>query len=216
MRITCICGCNYDSNIYVVLGKIPTIIDSGTGQHSADVEEGIKKILNPVEIKQIVLTHEHYDHCGGVKKLHDLTEGKAKIIAYKEASKKIEKGESLFAKLLGGVMPKIPVDVKLSDGDVVKIGDESFEVIYTPGHTPGSMCLYSKESKSLISGDTIFPHGSFGRYDLPGGNSAHLKKSIERLSEYDINNLYPGHETIVEGNADEHVKLTLKNIKYML
>ena len=113
-------------------------------------------------------------------------------------------------------MPKMPVDVRLIDGNTINIGDETFEVIYTPGHTPGSMCLYSKISKSLISGDTIFAYGSFGRYDFPGGDVILLKQSIEKLAELDVDNLYPGHESYVEGEGEKHMAMVLESIRYFL
>lgn len=213
MKIRCIYGIDYDSNIYVVEGKNPTIVDCGTGLHQEHVADEIKKIINPTEIKQIVLTHEHYDHCGGARRLFELIGKNAKIIAHVDASDKIEKGESDFARMLGGVMPKMPVDVKVKDGDKIKMGDEEFKVIHTPGHTPGSICLYGKENCSLFSGDTVFPYGSFGRYDFPGGDAEQLKKSIERLSTLDIVNIYPGHETIVEGNGNKHMNRTLQNVR---
>ena len=216
MKIRCIYGHNFDSNIYIILGENPTIVDCGTGLYNGEVARSLKKIIEPTLIRQIILTHEHFDHCGGVKKLYDITGRKAKIIAHSNASGKIEKGESQFAKMLGGVMPKMPVDVKLSEGDTIKIGDETCEVLHTPGHTPGCICLYSAASKSLISGDTVFSHGSFGRYDFPGGNLKQLKQSIERLSELDVENLYPGHESYIEGEGNKHVAMALKNIRYLM
>jgi glyoxylase-like metal-dependent hydrolase (beta-lactamase superfamily II) len=216
MKIHCIYGHSYDSNIYIITGEKPTIIDSGTGLFNREVTSNIKKIVDPKTIKQIILTHEHFDHAGGVKKIYDLTERNAKIIAHQNASGKIERGESIFARMLGGIMPKMPVDVKLNEGDTIVIGDETFEVFHTPGHTSGSMCLYSKTSKSLFSGDTVFSHGSFGRYDLPGGDLDLLRKSIERLAKLDIVNLYPGHETVVEGDGNRHMKMTLKNTEYLM
>jgi len=216
MKIHCIYGRNYDSNIYVITGENPTIIDCGTGLHNEEVVRDINKIVDPTSIKQIILTHEHFDHCGGVKKLRDLTSGNAKILSYDNAADKIERGESIFARLIGGVMPKMPVDVRLIDGNTINIGDETFEVIYTPGHTPGSMCLYSKISKSLISGDTIFAYGSFGRYDFPGGDVILLKQSIEKLAELDVDNLYPGHESYVEGEGEKHMAMVLESIRYFL
>jgi len=212
MHVNCIYGHNFDSNIYVITGEKPTIIDCGTGLNNEMVVRDIKKLVDPVSIKQIVITHEHFDHCGGVRKLFEITENNAGIIAHKEASYKIERGKSDFAKMLGGVMPKIPVDVKVNDGDVIVVGDEKFEVLHTPGHTPGSMCLYSKESKTLISGDTVFSDGWFGRYDFPGGDKHLLKQSIERLAKLDVINLYPGHESIVEGDGKKHMIMVLKNI----
>jgi len=216
MQIHCIYGHDFDSNIYIILGENPTIIDCGTGLYDNEVVGSLKKIIDPTLIKQIILTHEHFDHCGGVKGLYNITSRKTKIIAHSNASNKIEKGESQFAKMLGGAMPKMPVDVKLKERDSIKIGDETFEVLYTPGHTPGCMCLYSKASKSLISGDTVFSHGSFGRYDFPGGNLEQLKQSIQRLSELDIEKLYPGHESYIEEDGNEHMAMTLKNIRYLM
>ncbi len=216
MEIHCIYGRDWDSNVYIILGEKPTIIDTGTGLHSKEVMNKITEFIDLKKITQIILTHEHFDHCGGVKHLFDATDNKAIIMAHIDASKKIERGESHFARMLGSTMPKIPIDVKLKEGDILKIGDESFTVLHTPGHTPGCICLYSEKSKSLISGDTIFSNGSFGRYDLPGGNLDHLRKSIERLSKFDIENLYPGHETIVEGDGNKHMTMTLKNIQYLM
>jgi glyoxylase-like metal-dependent hydrolase (beta-lactamase superfamily II) len=215
MKIHCIYGIDYDSNVYVINGEIPTVIDTGTGLHQEYVSENIKKHVDPKEIRQIIITHEHFDHCGGVKEIHEMTNGKAKIIAHEKASDKIEHGKSDFAIMLGSKMPNMPVDVKLKEGDAIKIGDETFTVFHTPGHSPGSLCLYSKSSKSLISGDTIFPFGSFGRYDFPGGDAGQLRISIERLSKLDVMNLYPGHETVVEGDGDNHIKMTLQNTEYL-
>jgi hydroxyacylglutathione hydrolase len=113
-------------------------------------------------------------------------------------------------------MPKMKVDVKLKNADEIKIGDEIFGVIHTPGHTPGGLCLYSNKSKSLFSGDTIFSYGSFGRYDFPEGDAVQLKNSIERLAKLDILNIYPGHEIVVEGDGNKHMKMTLKNIRSMI
>ena len=58
-------GRNYDSNVYVMVGKIPTVVDTRTGFYSKEIIETIKKFIDPTEIKQILLTHEHYDHVGG-------------------------------------------------------------------------------------------------------------------------------------------------------
>jgi hydroxyacylglutathione hydrolase len=216
MKIHCIYGRNFDSNIYVVLGEKTTIVDTGTGLQNKEVVGDIKKLINPAAINQIIITHEHFDHCGGIKKIFEITDGKAKIMAHGNASEKIERGESEFAKMLGGVMPKVPVDIKLKDGDTIIVGDETFEVLHTPGHTPGCICLYSKTSRSLISGDTVFSHGSFGRYDFPGGDADILRQSIERLAKLDVANLYPGHESIVEGDGKKHMNMVLRNIRSII
>lgn len=216
MKIYCIYGINYDSNIYIITGKIPTIIDCGTGLNQRYVEDKIREIINSKEILQVILTHEHYDHCGGLKKIYELSNKNVKVFAHNLASDKIERGESDFARILGGVMPKMHVDIKLNNKENLHIGDEDFLIIHTPGHTPGCICLYSKQSKSLFSGDTVFAYGSFGRYDFQGGDACLLKDSIQNLSKLDIKNLYPGHETIVTGDGNIHIKKSLENISYII
>jgi len=212
MTIISIIGVGYDSNIFLIKGKNSTIIDTGTGLHQKYVEEKIKENIEPTEIKNIILTHEHYDHCGGVKKIFELTNGKAQVYAHKNATDKIQSGTSDFARMLGGSMPKMNVDKQLSDNDKLMIGDDEYITIYTPGHTPGSICLYSKKNQTLFSGDTIFPYGYFGRYDFPGGSFEQLKQSIEKISRLDVERLYPGHESIIEKDANSHIKKSYENI----
>ncbi len=215
MKIECIVGRGYDSNIYIVTGKKNTIIDCGTGQNHEKVKKEIKKIIDPSKITQIILTHEHYDHVGGVKKIKEMTDKNSKIMAHPKAAEKIEKGESIFASLIGGEMPKVAVDLKIDDKDTITIGDSDFEVYHTPGHTKGSICLYNKKEKILFTGDTVFAYGSFGRTDLPGGSTEDLKKSIERLSNLEIYDIYPGHENYIQKDGKRHLKLSLENIKNM-
>lgn len=93
------------------------------------------------------------------------------------------------------------VDVELEDGD--KIGN--FEVIHTPGHTSGGICLWDGEN--LISGDTIFAGGGVGRMDI-GGDYNDMKSSVEKLTKLDVVNIYPGHGPIVEKNGKDHIKLS--------
>lgn len=214
MEIYSIIGTGYDSNIFVIPGKKPTVIDTGTGMHKQNVLNQIEKYIDISSLSQIILTHEHFDHTGGVKQLYDVSDNKPTIIAHQEAATKIERGESMFARMLGGTMPKMLVDQKVSGGESVLIGDKEYEIISTPGHTPGCICLYNTHTKTLFSGDTIFANGSFGRTDLPGGNSSELKQSIQTLSTLSIDRLYPGHELIVEQNAQAHVKMALKNVNY--
>jgi len=215
MKIEFVPGIDYDSNIYVIDGKKPTIIDCGTGINHNRTIEKIKTYIDLKKISQIILTHEHFDHTGGIRKIKEEIGKNVKIISHKLAAEKIESGKSNFARMLGTEMKSIPVDIKIENEQKMIIGDETWDIYYTPGHSPGCISLYEKNSKSLISGDTIFSQGYFGRYDLPGGDPHLLKKSINRLSKLDIENLYPGHENIVEKNAEEHIKKTLQNIRYI-
>jgi len=216
MDIFTIPGREYDSNVYVVVGKIPTIIDTGTGFNTRMILETIQSIVKLNRIQQILLTHEHYDHVGGVKNIIQASKGKAKIFAHKDVVSKLKEGKSTFAEMLGGVMPKLKVNVPLSDREQIIIGDQPFEVLFTPGHSIGSLCFYSKKSQILFSGDTIFAHGGFGRYDFPGGDFNLLLNSIEQLAVIDIKNLYPGHGPIIEQQGKSHILKTLHNIRSLM
>lgn len=216
MNIFIIPGENYDSNIYVVVGEITTIIDTGTGFYTRTVIETIQRMIKPNLIQQVLLTHEHYDHVGGIQDIVQASGGKAKIFAHKDVISKLKEGKSLFAEMLGGVMPRIKVDIPLSNSDELIIGDQLFEVLFTPGHSVGSLCFYNKKTHILFSGDTIFADGGFGRYDFPGGDFQRLLNSIEQLATLNITNLYPGHGPIVEQHGNDHVLKTLYNIRSLI
>ncbi len=216
MDIFTIPGKDYDSNVYVIVGETPTIIDTGTGFQSHMIIEAIKKKININKIRQIFLTHEHYDHVGGVQDILQATRGSARIFAHKDIVSKLKEGKSTFAEMLGGVMPNIEVDVPLTENTQITVGDESYQVLVTPGHSIGSLCFYSKKNEVLFSGDTIFANGGFGRYDFPGGDFRSLLHSIERLSTLNIKNLYPGHGSIVETCGRDHVLAALSNIRSLI
>ncbi|MBN2599035.1 MAG: MBL fold metallo-hydrolase [Candidatus Thermoplasmatota archaeon] len=216
MDICTIPGKDYDSNVYVIRGKIPTIIDTGTGFYSRMILETIGTILPLPQVKQIVLTHEHYDHVGGVLDFVQATKGTARILAHKDIVLKLMEGKSTFAEMLGGVMPRIEVDVPLSDEMHITMGDETVQVLLTPGHSIGSLCLYDKEQGVLFSGDTVFAYGGFGRYDFPGGDFQLLLHSIERLATLSITKLYPGHGPAIETQGATHVLKSLQNIRSLM
>ena len=92
----------------------------------------------------------------------------------------------------------------LNDGD--RVGE--FVVIHTPGHTRGSICLYREDDGALIAGDTLFPHGSFGRTDLPTGSHTDLITSINRLAGLKIESLWCGHDMPVPSGAMRDVLLS--------
>jgi glyoxylase-like metal-dependent hydrolase (beta-lactamase superfamily II) len=185
-------------------------------EYAIIVFEEIQKIITLNQIQQILLTHEHYDHVGGAHDILQASKGRAKIFAHKDAVSKLKEGKSTFAEMLGGKMTKLKVDVLLSGGEELTIGDLPFEVLITPGHSIGSLCFYSKSKKVLFSGDTIFADGGFGRYDFPGGDFNKLMNSIERLANLNVSNLYPGHGCIVEHHGKEHILKSLSNIRSLI
>jgi len=146
MDIFTINGREYDSNIYVITGENPTIIDAGTGFHTKAIQTMIKTYVDPLNINQIILTHEHFDHVGGAKDLMNFTKDHAKIIAHTAAAEKLKTGKSTFAEMLGGKMSTLIVDTLLSGNEHLIIGDETFQVIFTPGHSlAASVYIIKKE-----------------------------------------------------------------------
>ena len=170
-NVTMIEGIGFDSNIYIF---DDVIVDTGTGENFEYVLNSIKNAgFNIAEdIKQIVNTHCHFDHIGGNRFFN------AKIAIHEADAPALENGDinATAAYMFGKPLEPVKVDLHLKEGD--KIND--FEVIHTPGHTIGGICLYDGET--LISGDTVFADGGFGRFDI-GGDINLLKASIEKLSE---------------------------------
>lgn len=124
------------------------------------------------KLKYIINTHSHSDHTAGNIELRSMF--KAKIVGHK--------------------LSRINVDLKVVDGDIIRIGSVAIEVIYTPGHTPDSICLLL-ENQKLLTGDTLFVR-ECGRTDMPGGNSKDMYNSLfnKILKLDDDVEVYPGHD----------------------
>ncbi len=186
---------------YIVTGKTAPdamIIDPGADAKTliAFLEE---RHLTP---KIIVITHGHGDHIGanaGLKKAFP----DIQICVHEEDQDMLPypaKNLSILAAFYGGATVRSPsADQLLKDGDKITIDRDTFEVIHTPGHTPGGICLYHKNIENgelpvLFSGDSLFKEG-IGRTDFPGCNQEKLIRSIkERLFVLDEKTVvYPGH-----------------------
>lgn len=143
------------------------------------------------KVEFVINTHGHSDHTAGNRAVIDATG--AKLCIHEADAKKIgsliSKG---ITKVLGGG-PSPKADVLLKDGDVIEIGKSRLEVIHTPGHTTGGICLYG--GGNVFTGDSLFV-GAVGRTDLPGGSSRRLLESI-RTRLYTLpeeTTVYPGHD----------------------
>ncbi len=180
------------------------VIDPG-GEAEKIVAHMVETNLKP---RGIVCTHGHLDHIGAILHIKDyyLEKGvlikvaahidDARYFGPEAKSVHIEslKGipENLFDELNIPLHQLPAVDILLSEGDTVF--DSSLSVIHTPGHTPGSICLYSETQGFLFSGDTLF-FESIGRTDLPGGNSDAIIESINNkvMILPDETRVLPGH-----------------------
>ena len=138
----------------------------------------------------ILLTHAHFDHMLAVDAWRK--EGSIPLyVGAQDADALGDANKNAYRLFYGTDEGTAPAEHLLSEGDRIPLGDEALTVLTTPGHTPGSLCLYA--SGILISGDTLFA-GSIGRDDLPGGDGARLSGSLARLMALPEDPaVYPGH-----------------------
>ncbi len=194
-------GIEPDCNVYLIDGEL--IVDAGTGLYFGDMKGQIEAACDPANIKLLINTHCHFDHTGANKKFRDWL--KLSVAVHSADKKAVETGRGTMAELFGQQSRVMTVDKILRTGSTIKTTNFVFEVMPTPGHTPGSICLYEANKKILISGDTLFEN-AVGRTDLPGGSQDQLMTSLKRLSQMHIEYLLPGHGSPKLGGVDFLIK----------
>jgi hydroxyacylglutathione hydrolase len=143
-------------------------------------------------VKQIIVTHAHIDHVGGAMKLKHLT---GAPILLNQNDYALLRMLDVQASWIGMAAPEaVNIDASVGSGDKVQAGGLVADVLHTPGHTDGSICLYFAPEKKLIAGDTLFA-GSIGRTDLPGGSYEKIMRSLHGpvLALPDETVVVPGH-----------------------
>jgi glyoxylase-like metal-dependent hydrolase (beta-lactamase superfamily II) len=197
-----------DSNTYVIKGSPGIIIDPGSPQYLPALTGNLQGDgIQPEDINLIVNTNLHGDHCWGNEAFKEISG--AKILCHPLQKKFWNTTIIETAKLFGLPPMEFTEDGYLDDSEL-DAGDIEFELILSPGHSPDSICFYSRKDKTLICGDVMFNQNT-GRVDLPGGNADELKQSIEKLSQLPIEYLLPGHMGIV--TSTEKVRLNFEFVK---
>lgn len=181
----------YSSNSYLLLGSfnkiedINTIIDTGYDDYISSHIDSINTGVGKKAVEKIILTHNHFDHSGGVDYLRN---------KYNAQCMAFLKGKN--------------IDATLNDGEEIKLADSVFKVIHTPGHSQDSICLYCKEEKVLFSGDT-----PIRIYAKDATYSPDFLESVEKLSRLNIRVVYPGHGEPINENPEKIIRNTLKVLK---
>jgi glyoxylase-like metal-dependent hydrolase (beta-lactamase superfamily II) len=192
--VALIIGDGLCSNIYVIGKKEATIIDTGVGNRSNPIFPQLNELgIKPENIKQVILTHAHHDHAMGTYLI--LQSADPKIYVHEKDTQYVA---SSFGKAL----------VKKRKGEIIETELWPLTIHWTPGHTEGSICLYNSKNKILVSGDTVFPDGYYGRYDGESGSLESIIKSLKKLTELDCEIMLPGHGSPVFQDANSHILLS--------
>jgi hydroxyacylglutathione hydrolase len=179
------CNCTLLANLET---REAIVIDPG--DEIADILARLAR--RQLTLKQIIVTHAHIDHIGGAAQLRRIT---GAPVLFHQADLPILGMMEMQAAWIGVATPEqTALDQSADDGLSAGIAGLEAEVIHTPGHTPGSICLHFPKQELLLAGDTLFA-GSVGRTDLPGGDTHALLRSIHtRLMILPENTLVvPGH-----------------------
>ena len=170
-----------NSNIYLILLEKPIVIDTGNRADRKLVEQFLPKVVDLDKVEKVIFTHLHYDHIGNF----DLFPN-AKFYASQKEIESFRK-DPFGTVLSEDILEKFKVDL------LPITSDENFEIIETPGHTTGSICIWFEKEKILFSGDTLLKSG-YGRTDLPTSKPEEIQKSILKLVNYNYKYLATGHE----------------------
>lgn len=210
-RIKVDVGTMLGENCYIIQDektKETMIIDPGN--LSDELEEMLEAL--EIKLKYIVLTHCHADHITGATQIKQKYGGK--ILIHREDAEGLAKPEINLCYYIGIDDVSINADARLNDSDLLHIDGLEFKVIYTPGHTNGSICLYCEKEGLLFSGDTLF-RGAWGRTDLPTSSFEKVINSItdKLMTLPDDTIVYPGHgkSTIIQEEKPIYLEMKQKD-----
>jgi glyoxylase-like metal-dependent hydrolase (beta-lactamase superfamily II) len=180
----------YSCNAYLICGDwnalddVNTLIDTGTDDFIYEELQNLSTGLGKRRIEQIILTHEHFDHSGGLDFF--IKQYNPTVIALSQS---------------------LAITQKAYDGQQVKVGDRDAQIFLTPGHSSDSICIYVPQEKTLFSGDTpLFIKSSGGTY------TRDYVTALERLLKLDIQTIYSGHDYPIIGNAQDMLIFTYNNV----
>jgi len=200
------------SNIYV-LEEGRTLVDLG---NFAGLVAELKEHYPQAQVERVIFTHAHFDHIGGLGEI--LTHWKPQIIIHKVELEGALPGGTTLKKAFQEM--GIEDFMELEGNEDIELCDRKLRVLYTPGHTPGSISLYDLEKRVLFSGDTAFPMMGeeilLTAPDPKGGSLQELAESIRMLVHLEIQAMLPGHLFPVWENVREHLKRTYFELQLQL
>jgi glyoxylase-like metal-dependent hydrolase (beta-lactamase superfamily II) len=202
------------SHVYLIKGNTKNVlIDTGVASRFEVLKDRFAELdMRVKDVNLIVLTHEHYDHIGATAFFHNT----AVVAAHRLAANKLELQDEFVTFRKYRDQPSKPfwVDIWLENGSIIDLGKYELQVIHTPGHTSGCICLYEPRAGLLFTGDTVFAGGTLSEIAV-GGNVSDYVNSIRRLSNLKMKQLYPGHGR-VSGTPDEDLPKAIIYAQTML
>jgi len=183
-------GTIYSSNAYLIRGDwnriedVNTLVDVGRDPVTMGKIRSIATGVGKRAVEQVILTHAHFDHIGLLPAIR-----------------------AAFHPEVRAWSSRVAPDLTLKDGDLLRCGDRTFEVIYTPGHSQDSICLYCEEEGVLFVGDTpVVIRSDQGTYE-PG-----FIRALERLCAKKVETIYFGHREPVIAGGHELICASLRNV----
>lgn len=181
----------YTCFAYLILGEwnriedINTLVDVGNDAYILDQIGELNTGVGKYPIEQVILTHNHFDHSGGLSEVNKRFPVKVKAWA-----------------------AGIGIHHQLHDGEIIRMGDCYFEVIHFPGHSFDSICLYCKQEKVLFSGDSLINIRTFG-----GSYIQEFVEVLERLNTLDIEAIYSGHDQPILQDGWKILRRSVGNVR---
>lgn len=207
-------GVDKSSHSYVVKGdRMNILIDSGIDSKFSFLQKSLLKIgLKVRDIDVVVNTHEHFDHIGANRYFQE----SAIIAAHRFAATKMAVNDKYVTLYQSGDANELSLYVHLwlESKSRFDLGNYTLDIIHTPGHTSGSICIYETSKKFLFTGDMIFAGGVLS-YIAESGSVGDYINSIMSLNTRRIEQIYPGHGKISD-NPDNDMKTAIENAKDFL
>jgi hydroxyacylglutathione hydrolase len=189
------------------------LIDAG--MNSDLIIKQLEKYIELTDLELIILTHCHYDHTAAAAAI--VKKSGAKVGIHRDDLEGVNDEYFSVSILFGDSAPAVKPTITYKEGDKIEIGNgENLEVIHTPGHSKGSICLYEPVSKSLFSGDTVFTSGGFGRMDFEGSEPDKMLGSVGKLIKLDVKNLYSGHGAPTDKDGNNQIMASYTMLKVMI
>jgi glyoxylase-like metal-dependent hydrolase (beta-lactamase superfamily II) len=189
------------------------LIDAHVASMSEEVIERIQEVIPLDHLKTVILTHGHMDHIGAAHHIQEKT--KASIAVHIADAQYVEEPWTMFLTLyqdlgvtkqnyddfqsMTGDKP-VKVSNPLHHGDTIQVGSVELQIHHTPGHSPGSICIYDPKSKMMFTGDALIPKEWYPTTLVVFQDAVKYIQSLTRLSEMEIDTLCPGHGKVRQGS----------------